>query len=71
MKWEQIKEKFDGEWVLIECIEVDDSFQVVEGEVLYHDPDKDKVYRKLLKLRPKRYAIEYVGEIPEDLAVML
>ncbi|RKY59090.1 MAG: hypothetical protein DRP94_04575 [Candidatus Latescibacterota bacterium] len=71
MKWEQIKEKFDGEWVLIECIEVDDSFQVVEGEVLYHDPDKDKVYRKLLELRPKRYAIEYVGEIPKDLAVML
>jgi len=57
--------------VLIECVKVNDEFQVVEGKVLYHNADKDKVYRKLLELRPKEYTIEYVGEVPEDLAVML
>jgi len=29
------------------------------------------VYRKLLELKPKNYTIEYTGNIPEDLAVML
>ncbi|HEX30856.1 TPA: hypothetical protein ENG04_12325 [Candidatus Poribacteria bacterium] len=71
MRWEQIREEFKGEWVLIECVKVNDEFQVVEGKVLYHNADKDKVYRKLLELRPKEYTIEYVGEVPEDLAVML
>lgn len=71
MKFDEIKRRFKGEWVLIERIEVDDEFRIVEGKVLYHDPDKDKVYRKLLELRPKRYAIEYMGEPPEDLAMML
>ena len=72
MKWEQIKRKFSREWVLIECVKVDDdTFQVLEGKVLCHDYDKDKIYKSLLELRPKKYTIEYIGEVPEDLAVML
>lgn len=71
MKWDQIERAFRGEWVLIECIQVDEAFHVVEGNVLYHAADKEKVYRKLLELRPKEYTIEYLGEVPKDLAVML
>jgi len=71
MKWEQIQRSFRGEWVLIECVRLDEEFHVVEGNVLYHNTDKDKVYRKVLELRPKEYTIEYLGEVPKDLAVML
>lgn len=71
MKWEHIEKEFKGEWVLIECTKMDEEFSLVEGEVLFHHPDKDKVYRKLLELKPKNYTIEYLGEVPEDLAVML
>ncbi|MCP4110947.1 MAG: hypothetical protein GY749_36400 [Desulfobacteraceae bacterium] len=72
MKWEDIEKNFDGEWVLIKCVKVNDiTFQVVEGEVLYHSPDMGRVYSKLLELRPDEYTIEYIGEVPEDLAVAL
>ena len=71
MKWEQIQRSFRGEWVLVECVRLDEEFHVVEGNVLYHDTDKERVYRKVLELRPKEYTIEYLGEVPKDLAVML
>ena len=57
--------------MLIECVRMDEAFHVVEGNVLSHGADKEKVYRKLLELRPKEYTIEYLGEVPKDLAVML
>ncbi len=72
MKWEEIEKKFDGEWVLIECIKVDpDTFGVSEGNILYHSADMGKVYTKLLEIRPKEYTIEYIGESYENLAVVL
>lgn len=71
MKKEEIFKKYRDEWVLIKCKLVDESFEVVEGEILHHSKDKDEIYRKLLELRPKDYAIEYTGKVPEDLAVML
>ena len=57
--------------MLIECSKVDGNFELIEGEPLYHSKDKDEVYRKLLETRPKDYTIEYTGEVPEDLVVML
>ncbi|MCR4292508.1 MAG: hypothetical protein NUV76_06510 [Candidatus Kuenenia sp.] len=71
MKKEDILKKHRNEWVLIECKQVDENFEIIEGEILYHSKDKNEVYKKLLELRPKNYAIEYTGKIPEDLAVML
>lgn len=71
MKWQDIKRNFKDEWVLIEIEKVDETFNVVEGEVLAHSKDKDEVYRKLLEIRPEKFSVEYTGEIPEDLAVVL
>jgi len=71
MKKEEIFKKYKDEWVLIECSKVDENFELIEGEPLYHSKDKDEVYRKLLETRPKDYTIEYTGEVPEDLVVML
>ncbi len=71
MKKEEIFKKYKDEWVLIECKEVNENFEVIEGEILYHSKDKDEVYKKLLEARPKDYAIEYTGKVPDDLAVML
>ena len=70
MKWDEIKEAFKDEWVLVQVEKVDESFNVIEGEVLAHSKDKDQVYQKLLQIRPKQFSIEYTGEIPEDLAVV-
>ncbi len=71
MRWEEIVEGFKDEWVLIYVKEVDDDFNLKEGDVIAHSKDKEEIYRKLLEIRPKNFSIEYTGEIPEDLAVVL
>jgi len=71
MKWQEIKKMFKEEWVLIEIRRVDESFKVMEGEVLAHSKDKNEVYKRLLEIRPKEFSIEYTGEIPKDLSVVL
>jgi hypothetical protein len=72
MKWEQIKRQFDGEWVLIEVTKAkDETFEILEGEILYHDADEERVRNKVGELQPKAFAVRYIGEIPEDFAVML
>jgi len=71
MKWVDIKKNFRNQWVLIEVKNVDESFNVLEGEVLANSKDKDEIYQKLLKIKPKEFSIEYTGEVPEDLAVVM
>ncbi len=71
MTMEEIKKKFRGEWVLIEYTQLDDNLAVLHGEVVAHSLDKDFIYREQLHYTGKQLAIEYLGEIPKDWAVML
>ncbi len=71
MKWTDIAEKYKDEWVLLENIKVDKDFRIKEGKVLSHSADKNEIYNKIVELRPKRFAVEYTGKVPEDLAVVL
>ena len=59
------------QWVLIKVNSVDENFNVLEEEVLAHSKDKDEIYQKLLKIKPKEFSIEFTGEVPEDLAVVM
>lgn len=71
MKWKEIVKSFKDEWVLIDVKEVNEDFNLKEGDVIAHAKDKEQIYRKLLELRPRNFSIEYTGKIPEDLAVVL
>ena len=71
MTIEEINSQFESEWVLIEDPQTTDDLEVLGGKVLHHSKDRDEVYRKAVSLRPKRSAIVYTGEIPEDTAVVL
>jgi len=71
MTMEEIESQFDSEWVLIEDPRTDEALNVLGGKVLHHSKDRDEVYRKAVSLRPKRSAVVYTGEIPEDTAVVL
>lgn len=71
MTWSEIEEQYEGQWVLIAYQELDEDLNVVQGEVLAHSPDRDTIYQELLRLNGQKVAIEYVGEVPEDLAVVL
>ena len=67
----EIEKRFDSEWVLLGDPSMDDAMEVQGGRVLWHSRDRDEVYRRAVKLRPKRFATLYVGKIPKDAAVVL
>ena len=71
MTIEEIMSQFDSEWVLIEDPITDEALRILGGRALHHSKDRDEVYRKVVSLRPKRSAVLYTGEIPEDTAVVL
>ena len=73
MRIEEIRERYKGEWVLIEYTELDEELNVIEGEVIAHSPDREEIDRAMQRLPWKSVAIEYFGEIPEqeDLVVIL
>jgi hypothetical protein len=51
----EIRKRYAGQWVLIEYRELDDQLNVIDGEVITHSPDKETIYKHLLKTK---------GEIP-------
>lgn len=71
MTIDEIASQFDSEWVLVEEPQTNTQLEVLSGRVLHHSKDRDEVYRKAVALRPKRFAVLYTGEIPEDAAVVL
>lgn len=71
MPIEEIRSRFESEWVLIEEPETDEHLNVISGTVVHHSKDRDEVYRKAVSLRPRRSAVIYTGEIPEETAVVL
>lgn len=68
---DEIRARFPSEWVVIGDPRVDDSLEVVSGAVLFHSQDRDEVDRKLLELRPTRFALRYLGTMPEHMALIL
>jgi hypothetical protein len=67
----EIKKRYHNNWLLIEVKKFDKDYNVIEGEVIVHSPFKNDIYSALLKYKGKKVAIEYVGELPKEVAVLL
>jgi hypothetical protein len=67
----QIESLFSSEGVLVEDPETNQALQVLRGKVRWHSKDREEVYRKAIELRPRRFAVLYTGQIPEDTAIVL
>lgn len=67
----QIEAQFSSEWVLVEEPETNQTLEVQRGKVRWHSKDREEVYRKAVELRPKRFAVLYTGQMPEDTAIVL
>ena len=67
----QIEAQFQSEWVLIEEPQTNEALEVQSGKVCWHSKDREEVYRKVVEMRPKRFAILYTGKMPEDTAIVL
>jgi hypothetical protein len=68
---DEIEARFPAEWVLIGDPQTDAYQRLLAGTVLFHSLDRDDVDRKLLELRPPRFAFRYLGSMPEDVALIL
>ena len=68
---EEIEARFPSEWVLIVDPETDQVQHLLAGRVLFHSQDRDEVDRKLLEVRPPRFALRYLGDFPEHMAMIL
>jgi hypothetical protein len=67
----EIESQFKSEWVLVEDPETNQALEVQRGRVRWHSKDREEVYRKAVELRPRRFAVLYTGQMPEDTAIVL
>jgi hypothetical protein len=67
LTWEQMTQRFHGEWLLIVEAELDEQMGIIRGQVLAHSLKQDDIYNALPLRQGRSASIEYVGEIPEDL----
>lgn len=64
-------ERYRGEWLAIEVTRYEDS-ELVEGVLIDHDKDPDKLLERLKLSHGRRIYITYAGPlIEEDQAVIL
>jgi hypothetical protein len=68
---EEIEARYAPEWVLIGEPVTDEALRLRAGKVLFHSPDQDEVCRKATEFPPGRYALRFLGTIPEDLVLVL
>jgi len=68
---EEIKQRFDSEWILVENPETNADLEIVRGKVVCHSKDRDEVYRKAVELRLPRFATLYTGDLPANTGAVL
>ena len=68
---DEIQARYAPDWVLIGDPQTDESLRVRAGKVLFHSPDQDEVCRKAAECPPGRYALRFLGTVPEDLVLVL
>ena len=71
LTWEEMTQKFNGEWLLIIHAELDEYLGVVSGEVIAHSPNQGEIYDSLHLRKGLDASLEYVGDVPDNLAFIL
>lgn len=71
MSISEIEDEFEDEWVLIEDPEFRNDLELSHGKVLFHAPNREDIYRKAKELKPDESAIMYMGDVPDDIAVVI
>ncbi len=67
---DEMREAYKDEWVFVVDCEYDESRRLLRGRAAAHSPRRSDVY-KYVGDHHDGGAIEYFGEVPEDLVLML
>lgn len=68
MKMAEIRERYQGEWVLIKfgsMADLDENLEVINGEVVAHARTWKEIDRSRKQVGPGSYTMEFLGETPE------
>jgi hypothetical protein len=69
---EEMRCRYDGEWVMIAYTETDpETNEVLQGEVLAHSRNSQEVYNAMDLAQGRGVAFEFFGLIPENVAFIL
>jgi hypothetical protein len=71
LDYEEIKQRYDGQWVIIVEHEIDEDLEVLAGEILAHSSSETEIYQMLSLASGKNVSIEYIGAVPENIAFIL
>jgi len=66
LKLNKIKEITGNSWVLLGDAEISDKNEVLGGNLLFYDKNKEKVYKKAKEVKSERITIIYMGEEPKN-----
>jgi len=67
LTYNQIKKKVGDTWALIANPDISEKTgELLKGELLFFDEDKEKVNRYTLTDNHKHITVRYFGEIPKD-----
>lgn len=67
----EIKQQYDGEWVLLADAVTSNDQRVLRGKVVWHSKDREEVCRKAMELRPKQAALLFMGKPPKGMEFAL
>ena len=71
MRLDEIRKRYRNDWVLVEFSKLDKDLRVKNGKVICaHSEQRRHIYKALLDTRGKNVAVEYCGDIQEDVVVM-
>lgn len=66
----EIEARFPDEWILVIDLDTGPDLKVRCGIVAAHSPDRAEVYRVGITLKPKRSAVWFNGEPPNDVVIV-
>ncbi len=61
MTWEEMKQAFPNEWLMIVDYEKNEFGTMTVGSVIKHSPEKDEVFQFEAPSQYKKYALRYTG----------
>ena len=68
---DQIRARFNAEWVLIEDPETTLMNEIIRGRVTWHGKDREEGWRRARASQAASLAVWYIGEPPKDMAFLL
>jgi hypothetical protein len=67
----EIERRFDGEWVLMDEVEIDESGWVTAGRLLAHSSDRDEIDRVARDHAAQEVAVYFIGEPEVEGSIVL